>query len=316
LNLSNPQRISQMTSETPKPVPITEQDNRKTTNLSSLPVLDVMRLMNDEDTLVAAAVGLVLPQIEEVVAGTVSRLKTGGRLFYIGTGTSGRLGVLDAVECPPTFGVSPDLVQGIIAGGYEACHRAVEASEDDGQAGIDDLKARGFGEKDVLVGIAASGSTPYTIGALEYARQAGAFTAAITCVPQSRITQVAEVSIVPVVGPEVVTGSTRLKAGTAQKMVLNMLSTATLVKLGYVTGNRMTNMLPRNEKLRARSVRIFSAETGANEEVSRAALESAGGDLRTALVMNKSGRSREDAEAALARTAGVVEQAVETLRVR
>lgn len=303
-----------MTSETPDSVPITEQDNLNTTNLSSLPLLDILRLMNDEDTLVAAAVGLVLPQIEDVIAGTVSRLKAGGRLFYIGTGTSGRLGVLDAAECPPTFGVSPDMVQGIIAGGYEACYRAVEASEDDGQAGIVDLNARGFGKMDVLVGIAASGSTPYTVGALEYARNAGAFTAAITCVPHSRITLVAEVSIIPVVGPEVVTGSTRLKAGTAQKMVLNMLSTATMVKLGYVTGNRMTNMLPRNEKLRARSVRIFSAETGANEEASRAALELAGGDLRTALVMNQSGRSREDAEAALALVDGVVEQAVKSLQ--
>jgi N-acetylmuramic acid 6-phosphate etherase len=304
-----------MTSETQGPLPITEQDNPNTAHLSSLPLAKILRLMNDEDTLVAAAVGLVLPQIEEAVTGTVIRLREGGRLFYIGTGTSGRLGVLDAAECPPTFGVSPDLVQGIIAGGYDACHRAVEASEDDGKAGIDDLTARGFGKMDVLIGIAASGSTPYTVGALEFARNAGAFTVAITCVPQSRITKVAEVSIVPVVGPEVVTGSTRLKAGTAQKMVLNMLSTATMVQLGYVTGNRMTNMLPRNDKLRARSVRIFSAQTGAPEEASIAALESAGGDLRTALVMNKTGRSREDSEAALARTGGVVEQAVKSLQV-
>jgi N-acetylmuramic acid 6-phosphate etherase len=304
-----------MTSETQDPLPITEQDNLNTAHLSSLPLAKILRLMNDEDALVAAAVGLVLPQIEAAVAGIVIRLREGGRLFYIGTGTSGRLGVLDAAECPPTFGVSPDMVQGIIAGGYDACHRAVEASEDDGQAGIDDLNARGFGKMDVLVGIAASGSTPYTIGALEFARSAAAFTVAITCAPQSRITTVAEVSIVPVVGPEVVTGSTRLKAGTAQKLVLNMLSTATMVQLGYVTGNRMTNMLARNDKLRARSIRIFSAETGASEEASKAALESAGGDLRTALVMNKTGRSREDSESALARTGGVVEQAVKSLQV-
>jgi len=304
-----------MTSETQDQLPITEQENLNTTHLSSLPLPKILRLMNDEDTLVAAAVGLVLPQIGEAVTGTVVRLREGGRLFYIGTGTSGRLGVLDAAECPPTFGVSPDMVQGIIAGGYDACHRAVEASEDDGEAGIGDLQARGFGKMDVLVGIAASGNTPYTIGALEFARSVGAFTVAITCAPQSRITKVAEVSIVPVVGPEVLTGSTRLKAGTAQKMVLNMLSTATMVQLGYVTGNRMTNMLARNDKLRARSIRIFSAETGATEAESKAALETAGGDLRTALVMNKTGRSREDSEVALARTGGVVEQAVKSLQV-
>lgn len=303
-----------MNSTTPESLPITEQDNLNTANLSSLPLREILRLMNDEDMLVASAVGLVLPEVGEAVEGIVARLRGGGRLFYIGTGTSGRLGVLDAAECPPTFGVSPDLVQGVIAGGYEACYRAVEASEDDAKAGTDDLIARGFTKADALVGIAASGSTPYTVGAVEYAREVGAFTVAITCAPRSLITTVAEVSIVPVVGPEVVAGSTRLKAGTAQKMVLNMLSTATMVKLGYVTGNRMTNLLPRNAKLRARSVRIFSAETGAGEEASRAALESAGGDLRTALVMNKTGRSREESEAALGRADGVVEQAVKILQ--
>lgn len=302
-----------MNSETPDSLPITEQVNLNTANLSSLPMREMLRLMNDEDTLVASAVGLVLPEIVEAVETIVDRLREGGRLFYIGTGTSGRLGVLDAAECPPTFGVSPDLVQAVIAGGYDACHRAVEASEDDAKAGIDDLRARGFSKSDVLVGIAASGSTPYTVGAVEYAREAGAFTIAITCAPRSQITRVAEVSIVPTVGPEVVAGSTRLKSGTAQKMVLNMLSTATMVKLGYVTGNRMTNMLPRNAKLRARSLRIFSAETGANEEASRAALESAGGDLRTALVMNKTERSREESETALGRAGGVVEEAVKIL---
>jgi N-acetylmuramic acid 6-phosphate etherase len=302
-----------MKSENPDSLPITEQVNLNTANLSTLPLGEIVRLMNDEDTLVAAAVGLVLPAIVEAVEGIVGRLREGGRLFYIGTGTSGRLGVLDAAECPPTFGVSPEMVQAVIAGGYEACHRAVEASEDDAQAGIDDLKARDFLNSDALVGIAASGSTPYTLGAVEYARELGAFTAAITCAPRSPITNAAEVSIVPVVGPEVVAGSTRLKAGTAQKMVLNMLSTATMVKLGYVTGNRMTNMLPRNAKLRARSIRIFSAETGADDEASRAALESAGGDLRTALVMTRTGRSRGDSEAALGSSGGVVEQAVKIL---
>jgi N-acetylmuramic acid 6-phosphate etherase len=304
-----------MNSETQDSLPITEQDNVNTANLSSLPLREILRLMNDEDTLVASAVGLVLPEVVEAVEGIVSRLREGGRLFYIGTGTSGRLGVLDAAECPPTFGVSPDLVQAVIAGGYEACYRAVEASEDDAKAGVDDLITRNFTKMDALIGIAASGSTPYTVGAVEYARAAGAFTVAITCVPRSPITKVAEVSVVPVVGPEVVAGSTRLKAGTAQKLILNMLSTATMVRLGYVTGNHMTNLMPRNAKLRARSVRIFSAETGAAEEASRVALENAAGDLRTALVMNKTGRSREESEAALGRAGGVVEQAVKILQV-
>jgi N-acetylmuramic acid 6-phosphate etherase len=302
-----------MNSENPDSLPITEQVNLNTANLSTLPLREIVRLMNDEDSLVASAVGLVIPEIVEAVQGIVGRLRDGGRLFYIGTGTSGRLGVLDAAECPPTFGVSPEMVQAVIAGGYEACHRAVEASEDDAKAGIDDLMARNFSKSDALVGIAASGSTPYTIGAVAYAQDLGAFTAAITCAPRSPITKVADVSIVAVVGPEVIAGSTRLKAGTAQKMVLNMLSTATMVKLGYVTGNRMTNMLPRNAKLRARSIRIFSAETGASDEASRAALESAGGDLRTALVMNKTERSREESEAALGSAGGVVEQAVKIL---
>jgi N-acetylmuramic acid 6-phosphate etherase len=304
-----------MNSETPDSLPITEQDNLNTANLSSLPMLQILRLMNDEDMLVASAVGLVLPEVAEAVEGIVGRLRKGGRLFYIGTGTSGRLGVLDAAECPPTFGVSPELVQAVIAGGYEACYRAVEASEDDAEAGIDDLRARGFTKGDALAGIAASGSTPYTVGAVAYAQAAGAFTIAITCAPRSPITKVAEVSIVPVVGPEVVAGSTRLKAGSAQKMVLNMLSTATMVNLGYVTGNRMTNLMPRNAKLRARSIRIFSAETGADEETSRTALEIAGGDLRTALVMIKTGHSREESEVALERAGGVVEQAVKILQV-
>jgi len=217
-----------MNSENPDLLPITEQENLKTTNLSSSPVREIIRLMNDEDALVASAISLVLPDVERAIEGIVARIRSGGRLFYIGTGTSGRLGVLDAAECPPTFGVSPDLVQAVIAGGYEACYRAVEASEDDADAGGKDLQARGFTNQDVLVGIAASGRTPYTVGAVNHARRCGAFTIAITCVPQSPITEAAEVNIVPVVGPEVVAGSTRLKAGTAQKLVLNMLSTATM----------------------------------------------------------------------------------------
>ena len=302
-----------MKSENLESLPITEQENPRTANLSSLPLSDIVRLMNEEDAMVSVAVARVLPQVVEAVTGIVLRLTQGGRLFYIGTGTSGRLGVLDASECPPTFGVSPDLVQGVIAGGYDACFRAVEASEDDAEAAQQDLKARGFSKLDALVGIAASGQTPYTVGALSYARGMDAFTVALTCVPDSPITRVADVSIVPVVGPEVITGSTRLKAGTAQKLVLNMLSTATMVKLGYVSGNRMSNLMPRNVKLRARSVRIFSAETGLDEEASRAALERAGGDLRAALVMKKSGRSLEESETALAASGGIVEKAIKIL---
>ena len=174
--------------------------------------------------------------------------------------------MLDASECPPTFGVSPELVQGVIAGGYDACYRAVEASEDDDDAGSADLKQRGFDPDDALVGIAASGRTPYTVGAVTFARSIGAFTVGLTVVPGSPITQAAELSIVPVVGPEVVTGSSRLKAGTAQKMVLNMISTATMVRLGYVSGNRMSNLQAKNVKLRDRAVRILSAETGLDHD--------------------------------------------------
>jgi N-acetylmuramic acid 6-phosphate etherase len=235
-------------------------------------------------------------------------------LFYVGTGTSGRLGVLDAAECPPTFGVAPELVQGIIAGGYEALYRATEASEDDGEAGARDLSSRGLTAQDAVVGIAASGRTPYTIGAVAHARGTGAFTACITCAPDSPITETVDVAIVPVVGPEVIAGSTRLKAGTAQKLVLNLLSTATMIRLGYVTGNRMTNLLPRNEKLRARSLRILQAEAGLGDTAAaRAALAAAGGDLRVALVMHKTNCTRTEAEQALQTNGGVVQKAVAAL---
>ncbi|HEV8429401.1 MAG TPA: N-acetylmuramic acid 6-phosphate etherase [Pyrinomonadaceae bacterium] len=255
-------------------LPITEQENPRSKDLSSQSTAQIVALMNEEDALVAAAVKLVLDDVVKAVDETVARVAKGGRLFYTGTGTSGRLGVLDASECPPTFGVSPELVQGVIAGGYDACHRAVEASEDDADAGASDLKQRGFGPGDVLVGIAASGRTPYTIGAVKFARALGAFTIGLTVVPGSPITDAAELSIVPVVGPEVLTGSSRLKAGTAQKMVLNMISTATMVRLGYVSGNRMSHLQARNIKLRDRAVRIVMAETGVNEQTATSALES------------------------------------------
>jgi N-acetylmuramic acid 6-phosphate etherase len=269
--------------------------------------------MNEEDARVALAVERVLPEIVRAVEGIVERLRGGGRLFYVGTGTSGRLGVLDASECPPTFGVSPELVQAVIAGGYDATHRAVEASEDDSAAGASDLEARGVAGRDAVVGIAASGRTPYTVGAIEHARRIGAFTAAVTCVPDSAITRAAEVSIVAVVGPEVIAGSTRLKAGTAQKMVLNMLSTAAMIRIGYVSGNRMSNLRASNTKLRARAVRILCTEAGLDETSASEALEAAGGDLRTALVMSRTKSTRADAERALAESSGVVQQAIENL---
>ena len=295
-------------------IPLTEQENPRTAQISSLPTADALRLINEEDATVAGAVAKELPAIVSAVDEIVKRLAAGGRLFYIGTGTSGRLGVLDASECPPTFGVSPDLVQAIIAGGYEACYRAVEASEDDARAGANDLHARGFTKADALVGIAASGRTPYTVGAVKYARELGALTIALTCVPESAITQAAEISIVPMVGPEVIAGSTRLKAGTAQKLVLNMISSATMIRLGYVSGNRMTNVQTRNVKLQARALRILMAESGLDEEGANGLLESADGSLPAALVMAKTGCRVSEAKTALANSSGVVREAIAALR--
>jgi N-acetylmuramic acid 6-phosphate etherase len=303
-----------MTAADSAPLPITEEENPRTANLSSLPIAEIISLMSHEDGLVAAAVAQVLPDVVKAVAGIVDRLNSRGRLFYIGTGTSGRLGVLDAAECPPTFGVSPELVQAMIAGGFEACYRAVEASEDDELAGARDLEARGFTGDDVLVGIAASGRTPYTVGAILKARSLGAFTVSVTCAPDSPITKAAEVSIVPLVGPEVVAGSTRLKAGTAQKMILNMLSTATMVRLGYVSGNRMSNVQPRNTKLRARSIRIIMSEAGISEAEATEHLRQTNGNLPVALLMLRSGCSLADAETALAKANGVIDRAAELVR--
>jgi N-acetylmuramic acid 6-phosphate etherase len=301
-------------SEAAEPTPPTEQENPRTAEISSLPTEDIVRLMNQEDARVADAVAEVLTDVARAVEVIVERLRAGGHLFYIGTGTSGRLGVLDAAEIPPTFGVAPEVVQGIIAGGYEACYRAVEASEDDAAAGAHDLDARGFTKQDVLVGIAASGRTPYTVGAVRYARELGAFTVAITCAPGSPITTAAEVNIVPVVGPEVIAGSTRLKAGTAQKLVLNMISTATMIRLGYVTGNRMTNMQTRNVKLRARAIRILMAEAELDEKSASKTLATAEGDLPLALVIAFTGCGPLEAKRALADSSGVVAKAVEALR--
>ena len=294
-------------------IPLTEQENLRTAQISSLPTKEILRLINEEDAVVAGAVALVLPQVTQAVEEVVKRIQNSGRLFYIGTGTSGRLGVLDASECPPTFGVSPDLVQAIIAGGYEACYRAVEASEDDDEAGRHDLQQRGFTKADALVGIAASGRTPYTVGAVRYASDLGALTIAITCAPGSAITHAAEISIVPVVGPEVIAGSTRLKAGTAQKLVLNMISTATMIRLGYVTGNRMTNVQTRNVKLQARAKRILMSEANIDEAAAGKVLGAAGGNLPVAIVMARTGVDKSKAQEALAQCSGVITKAIDAI---
>lgn len=291
-------------------IPITEQENPKTAEIDQVSTIDALKLINSEDKLVAAAVEKVLPNVAKAVDEIIKRLEDGGRLFYVGTGTSGRLGVLDASEIPPTYGVSYDLVQGIIAGGYEALYKATEASEDNKEQGIEDLKARSVNAKDAVVGIAASGRTPYTIGAVEYASSLGCFTACIVCNPESAITKAVDIAIIPVVGPEAITGSTRMKAGTAQKLVLNMISTAAMIRLGYVKGNRMTNMKPANEKLKERSVRILMAETGLEESTAENLIADAGGDLRIALVMNASQVDAESARTLLEQNGWVVERAV------
>jgi len=292
-------------------LPETEQENPNTTNIDRVSTLEAVRLINNEDKKVALAVERVLPEIAAAVDLIVERLKNGGRLFYAGTGTSGRLGVLDASEIPPTYGVSYELVQGVIAGGYDALYKATEASEDNREQGAKDLEARGLTAKDALLGIAASGRTPYTIGALDYARSLGCFTACLTCVPGSEITKHAEIAIVPVTGAEAVTGSTRMKAGTAQKMVLNMISTAAMIRLGYVKGNRMTNVKSSNLKLKERSLRILMAETGLEEPAAQNLMNEAGDDLRVAIVMQKTSVSREAAENALAENDFVIEKAIE-----
>jgi N-acetylmuramic acid 6-phosphate etherase len=302
-----------MKSEESEELPVTEQENPRATNLERLSTVEIVRLMNQEDAGVAVAVEKVLPLVARAVDEIVERLQAGGRLFYLGTGTSGRLGVLDAAECPPTFGVSPEVVQAVMAGGYEALFRATEASEDDEQAAVRDLQERGFEKSDALVGLTASGSTPYTVGGVRHARSLGAFTAAVTCVPDSAITREAEVSIVAVVGAEILAGSTRLKAGTAQKMILNMISTATMIRLGYVTGNRMSNLQARNAKLRRRAVRILMSEAGLDEGRAQSMLEAAEGSLPVALVMSKTDCSREEAVSALKASRGATQKAVETL---
>lgn len=295
-------------------LPVTEQENPNTAAIDSVSTLEAVRLINDEDKAVATAVERVLPEIASTIDSVITRLQNGGRLFYVGAGTSGRLAVLDASEIPPTFGVPYELVQGVIAGGYDALYKATESSEDNREAGSADLKSRGVAARDAVIGIAASGRTPYTLGAVAYARELGCFTACITCVPDSAITYAVDISIVPVVGPEAITGSTRMKAGTAQKLVLNMISTVAMIRLGYVIGNRMTNVKSSNIKLKERSLRILISETGVDEERARALMSEAGDDLRVALVIQRSDATLDAAVAALAESDYVVDRAVSVLR--
>lgn len=294
-------------------LPVTEQDNPRTANIDRLPTHELIRLINVEDHSVAEAVERVLPAVAQTIDRVVERLKQGGRLFYVGTGTSGRLGVLDASECPPTFGVSPDRVQGVIAGGDAALRNSIEGAEDDEAAGGADLRARGVSAGDAVVGITASGRTPYTVGALRWASSIGCFTAALTCVPGSPVTSGADVAIVPLVGPEVITGSSRMKAGTAQKMILNMISSAAMIRLGFVRGNRMTNLMPRNEKLRQRSLRILVAETALDPTAAESLLRQAGGEVRVALVMHRARVARDVAVKALDGAGGGIDAAVQQL---
>jgi N-acetylmuramic acid 6-phosphate etherase len=289
---------------------LTEQRNPDSDKIDTLPTADILRIINTEDQKVADAVAAAIPQITKAVDVIVERLRSGGRLFYIGAGTSGRLGVLDASECPPTFSVPYEMVQGIIAGGEAALSRATEASEDDPSSGERDIRARGFASSDILVGIAASGRTPYVLGAVRAARTMGALTVGVACVPQSELAQAAEIGIELITGPEIVTGSTRMKAGTATKLALNMITTAAMIKLGYVYGNLMVNVQPRNEKLRDRARRIVRDASGVDDDKAAQLLAEAG-DVRTAIVMAKLDVSRERAGALLQASGGSVGKALE-----
>lgn len=289
---------------------LTETRNPATEQIDRLSTLDLARTFHLADLEAVAAVQPELPNVARAIDGIVPRLEQGGRLFYLGAGTSGRLGVLDASECPPTYNVAPEMVQGIIAGGDTALRNSVEHVEDDAPQGRSDLEAHGFSGRDVLVGIAASGRTPYVLGGLKYARELGALTIGLSCVPGSVISQSAEIAITPATGPEPVTGSTRMKAGTATKLVLNMLSTGTMVRLGYVYGNLMVNLQAKNEKLRDRATRIVATITGLEYHKAAALLQSAG-SVKTAIVMSKLSVSRAEAEQRLVGARGRLRPALE-----
>lgn len=275
---------------------ITEQRNPNSMDIDSLSALEIVQKMNAEDQQVALAVKACLPQIAQVIESIVQAFQNGGRLVYIGAGTSGRLGVLDASECPPTFGVSPEMVVGIIAGGERALRHPIEGAEDNKAQGIADLQAVHFSEKDVLVGIAASGRTPYVIGALEYANSLGAVTAAIASNPNSEMSKVAKIAIETVVGAEVLTGSSRLKSGTAQKLVLNMLTTASMILIGKCYQNLMVDVQASNEKLKARAIRIVMQATECEPEQAESVLAETEGNAKLAIMMILANVDKEKAK--------------------
>ena len=271
---------------------LTEQTNPASARIDRVSTREMLEIVNAEDRRVADSITPEIPQIARAIDAIVEAFHAGGHLFYIGAGTSGRLGVLDASECPPTFNVAPELVQGIIAGGEAALSRATETTEDDPAIGAADLLNRGFTAKDVLCGIAASGRTPYVLGAIDEANRLGAVTIGLSCTPNSELARRSKIAITPTPGPEIIAGSTRLKAGTATKLVLNMLTTGAFIRMGYVRGNLMVNVQPKNSKLLARSLRIIQAATGATPEQAAEALKSANNIVRDAIDRINDNRTR------------------------
>lgn len=292
----------------------TERTNAASRQLDTKSSLEIGKIINKEDAKVAVAVRRALPQIAKAIDLIASALRRGGRLIYVGAGTSGRIAALDAVECPPTFNTDPKTVQFVIAGGTKALAAAVEANEDSRSLGQREIAKKKPGRKDVVVGIAASGRTPFTVAAIQYARRRGAKTVAVTCNRNSPLARAAHVAIVTEVGPEVVTGSSRMKAGTAQKMVLNMLSTGAMTRLGYVYGNLMVNVHPKNEKLLERGITILQLATGFDRATAGRALKSAGNSVPIALIMLQTGISRTEAARALKAAHGNVRAAITSAR--
>ncbi|CAM8498324.1 MULTISPECIES: N-acetylmuramic acid 6-phosphate etherase [Morganella] len=289
---------------------ITESRNPASADIDSLPTLDMLRVINREDQTVALAVEKTLPQVAQVVDAVAQAFRLGGRLIYMGAGTSGRLGILDASECPPTFGTPAEQVVGLIAGGHKAILKAVENAEDNRELAVSDLKALNFSEKDVLVGIAASGRTPYVLGGMEYALSLGATVAAVSCNPDSEMSRLAGIAITPVVGPEVITGSSRMKAGTAQKLILNMITTGAMIRSGKVYGNLMADVEATNAKLVERQKRIVMAATECDRATAEQALAACDGHCKTAIVMILAQLSAGDAKALLAQHQGFIRDAL------
>ncbi|NVC48955.1 N-acetylmuramic acid 6-phosphate etherase [Vibrio diabolicus] len=289
---------------------VSEGRNPETMDIDLLPSFDIVQRLNQQDKLVPIAVEKVLPEIAQAVDKITEAFNVGGRLFYIGAGTSGRLGVLDASECPPTFGTDPEMVVGIIAGGKEAMFRAKEGAEDDPALGEQDLKENTLTQRDVVVGIAASGRTPYVIGGLEYANELGATTVALSCNPDSPIADIADIAISPVVGPEALTGSTRLKSGTAQKLVLNMLTTASMIRLGKSYQNLMVDVKATNAKLVARAARIVMQATDCTNQEAKTALKETDYDAKLAILMILTGLDKESATEQLKAKQGYLRQVV------